>query len=112
MTLQVKDCLKQNEELRETLDKLRTEQAKGLPELLYRDGVNETTSTASTTEVFSLKVSGWFKDKVSNSFCYVNVNQGRASPITTQQTYKSDRWDYQDEPFNNLLKILNTTLGF
>lgn len=52
---QVKDCLKQNEELRETLDKLRTEQAKGLPELLYRDGVNETTSTASTAEVFSLK---------------------------------------------------------
>merc|ERR1712183_903472 len=44
-----------NEELRETLDKLRTEQAKGLPELLYRDGVNETTSTASTAEVFSLK---------------------------------------------------------
>lgn len=53
----MKDCLKQNEELRETLDKLRTEQAKGLPELLYRDGANETTSIASTTEVFSLKVS-------------------------------------------------------
>lgn len=105
MALQVKDCLKQNEELRETLDKLRTEQA-GLPESLYTDGVNETTSIASsTTEVFSLKVSGWFKDKVSNSFCYVDVNWGRASPITTEQTY-------QDEPFNNLLKILNTTLVF
>lgn len=58
MTLQVKDCLKQNEELRGTLDKLRTEQAKGLPES-YRDGVNETGPAPTTTEVLSLKVSGW-----------------------------------------------------
>lgn len=54
---QVKDCLKQNEELRGTLDKLRTEQAKGLPGT-YRDGVNETGPAPTTTEVLSLKVSG------------------------------------------------------
>lgn len=57
MTLQVKDCLKQNEELRESLDKLRTEQARGLPES-YKEGVDETGSSAFTAEVLSLKVSG------------------------------------------------------
>lgn len=55
----MKECLKQNEELRGTVDKLRTEWARGIPES-YRDGVNETGSSASTTEILSLQVSGDF----------------------------------------------------
>ncbi|KAJ6691828.1 hypothetical protein OIU79_013750 [Salix purpurea] len=61
---QLKDCLKQNEELRAILDKLRTEQANVLSndrEILrgsteiQRDGVTETGSQAYATEIFSLK---------------------------------------------------------
>ncbi|KAF9675399.1 hypothetical protein SADUNF_Sadunf09G0028400 [Salix dunnii] len=60
---QLKDCLKQNEELRAILDKLRTEQANVLSndrEILgssaerQRDGVTETGSQ-DATEIFSLK---------------------------------------------------------
>ena len=63
--MQLKDCLKQNEELRAILDKLRTEQANVLSndrEILgssaerQRDGVTETGSQAYATEIFSLKV--------------------------------------------------------
>jgi hypothetical protein len=63
--LQLKDCLKKNEELRVMLDKLRTEQAKVLSndrEILggsaerHRDGVTETGSQAHATEILSLKV--------------------------------------------------------
>lgn len=64
--LQLKDCLKQNKELREVLDKLRTEQANvfssnnremltGLKE--PHRGVNETGSQTYTFEILSLKVS-------------------------------------------------------
>ncbi|KAJ6715972.1 hypothetical protein OIU74_008666 [Salix koriyanagi] len=61
---QLKDCLKQNEELRAILDKLRTEQSNVLSndrEILggsaeiQRDGVTETGSQAYATEIFSLK---------------------------------------------------------
>ncbi|KAJ7947585.1 myosin heavy chain-related [Quillaja saponaria] len=51
---QVKECLKQNEELRGTLDKLRTEQAKAFPDSSKYDTV-EIGSSASTTEMLSLK---------------------------------------------------------
>ena len=63
--LQLKDCLKKNEELRVMLDKLRTEQANLLSndrEILggsaerHRDGVTETGSEARATEILSLKV--------------------------------------------------------
>lgn len=54
-TSQVKDCLKQNEELRGILDKLRTEQAKGFVEP-HNSGVHETSSPAFTAEIISLKV--------------------------------------------------------
>lgn len=50
------DCLKQNEELRGILDKLRTEQAKGLLGS-HNNGANETGSSEYTTEVLSIKVS-------------------------------------------------------
>lgn len=53
--MQVKDCLKQNEELRGILDKLRTEQAKIFVEP-HRDGIDESGSSTYPTEVLSLKV--------------------------------------------------------
>lgn len=59
-TLQVKDCLKQNEELREILDKLRTEQASLLStntqKIMRGLAVNETNSQSYATEILSLKV--------------------------------------------------------
>lgn len=51
---QVKDCLKQNEELRGILEKLRTEQAKGFVDL-HNAGLNQTDSPAYTSEIISLK---------------------------------------------------------
>lgn len=56
VNLQVKDCLKQNEELRGILDKLRTDQAKGLLDS-HNNGSNKTGSAEYTTEVLSIKVS-------------------------------------------------------
>lgn len=53
--MQVKDCLKQNEELRGILDNLRTEQAKVFVEP-HKDEVDNTGSSPYTTEVLSLKV--------------------------------------------------------
>lgn len=55
VNLQVKDCLKQNEELRGILDKLRTDQAKGLLDS-HNNGSNKTGSAEYTTEFFSIKV--------------------------------------------------------
>ena len=50
--MQLLECLKQNEELRGILDKLRMEQARSLP-----DGAHEIGSSASTAEMASMKVS-------------------------------------------------------
>lgn len=55
LNFQVKDCLKQNEELRGILDKLRIEQAKGFVEP-HDAGINQTGSPAYTAEIISLKV--------------------------------------------------------
>lgn len=73
----MKDCLKQNEELRGTVDKLRTERARGIPES-YRDGVNETGSSASTTEILSLQVSDDLMVGDSIPLFYVDI---RTSPM-------------------------------
>ncbi|GAU17293.1 hypothetical protein TSUD_110100, partial [Trifolium subterraneum] len=51
---QVMECLKQNEELRGILEKLRVEQANGLPDS-FKNGVHEVGSSTSTREVASLK---------------------------------------------------------
>jgi hypothetical protein len=53
--LQVMECLKQNEELRGILEKLRVEQANGVPDS-FKNGVHEVGSSTSTGEVASLKV--------------------------------------------------------
>lgn len=49
------ECLKQNEELRGILDKVRIEQAKGLPDS-FKSGAYENSSSTSTVEVSFLKV--------------------------------------------------------
>ena len=51
----MKDCLKQNEELRGVLDKLRTEQAKAFVEPLNA-AANQAGSSAYSAEIISLKV--------------------------------------------------------
>ncbi|TKY48389.1 hypothetical protein E2542_SST25807 [Spatholobus suberectus] len=51
---QVMECLKQNEELRGILDKLRMEQARGLPDS-SKNGAHEITSLASTEEMAFMK---------------------------------------------------------
>lgn len=59
--LQVMECLKQNEELRGILDKLRMEQASGLPVPdSFKNGGHEIGSSTSTGEMASLKVSNIF----------------------------------------------------
>lgn len=59
--LQVKDCLKQNEELRGVIDRLRADQAREALKCTvesHGDGVNEISSQppAYTSEILSLKV--------------------------------------------------------
>ncbi|XP_061337951.1 uncharacterized protein LOC133284856 isoform X2 [Gastrolobium bilobum] len=51
---QVMECLKQNEELRGILEKLRMEQARGLPDS-FKNGAHEIGSSASTGEMASMK---------------------------------------------------------
>lgn len=67
--MQVKDCLRQNEELRAMLDKLRMEQdnistlsENSIPRHLLdsnKDLGDETTPQANPDEVISLKVGSW-----------------------------------------------------
>ncbi|KAI4352654.1 hypothetical protein L6164_006885 [Bauhinia variegata] len=51
---QVKECLKQNEELRGILDNLQLEQARGLPDS-FKNGANEIGSSVPASEMLSLK---------------------------------------------------------
>lgn len=71
LTMQVKDCLKQNEELRGILDNLRTEQAKAFVEPL-KNGVDNTGSSPYTTEVLTLKV-GCRLNAAFVWYCYVHT---------------------------------------
>lgn len=66
--LQVKDCLKQNEELRRILDNLRTEQAS----LLSKNGSGaiQTGSQGNTTEILSLKVSLFRRENLMTCIAY------------------------------------------
>ncbi|GMY11004.1 calponin homology domain-containing protein DDB_G0272472 [Fagus crenata] len=93
---QVKDCLKQNEELRGTLDKLRTEQAGGFPES-YRDGVNKTGSSASTTEVLSLQGQ-------------VAKEQSRAEALSAEVMQLSARLQQVTQAYNGLARVYKPVL--
>ncbi|KAF5470502.1 hypothetical protein F2P56_011009 [Juglans regia] len=93
---QVKDCLKQNEELRGTLDKLRTEQAKGLPGT-YRDGVNETGPAPTTTEVLSLKVQ-------------LAHEQSKAEALSAEVMQLSARLQQLSQAYNGLASLYKPVL--
>ncbi|KAK7857582.1 hypothetical protein CFP56_017070 [Quercus suber] len=93
---QVKDCLKQNEELRETVDKLRTERARGIPES-YRDGVNETGSSASTTEILSLQGQ-------------LGKEQSRAEALSAEVMQLSVRLQQITQAYNGLARVYKPVL--
>ncbi|XP_040993993.1 paramyosin isoform X2 [Juglans microcarpa x Juglans regia] len=93
---QVKDCLKQNEELRGTLDKLRTELAKGLPGT-YRDGVNETGPAPTTTEVLSLKVQ-------------LAHEQSKAEALSAEVMQLSARLQQLSQAYNGLASLYKPVL--
>ncbi|KAB1225856.1 hypothetical protein CJ030_MR1G005219 [Morella rubra] len=91
---QVKDCLKQNEELRESLDKLRTEQARGLPES-YKEGVDETGSSAFTAEVLSLKGQ-------------LAKEQSKAEALSAEVMQLSARLQQVTQAYNGLIGLLES----
>ncbi|KAK4606626.1 hypothetical protein RGQ29_000744 [Quercus rubra] len=93
---QVKDCLKQNEELRGTVDKLRTERARGIPES-YRDGVNETGSSASTTEILSLQGQ-------------LGKEQTRAEALSAEVMQLSARLQQITQAYNGLARVYKPVL--
>lgn len=93
---QVKDCLKQNEELRGTVDKLRTERARGIPES-YRDGVNETGSSASTTEILSLQGQ-------------LGKEQSRAEALSAEVMQLSARLQQITQAYNGLARVYKPVL--
>nr|XP_023910913.1 calponin homology domain-containing protein DDB_G0272472 [Quercus suber]POF12170.1 hypothetical protein CFP56_29598 [Quercus suber] len=93
---QVKDCLKQNEELRETVDKLRTERARGIPES-YRDGLNETGSSASTTEILSLQGQ-------------LGKEQSRAEALSAEVMQLSVRLQQITQAYNGLARVYKPVL--
>ncbi|CAN6696036.1 unnamed protein product [Malus baccata var. baccata] len=87
----VKDCLKHNEELRGTLDKLRTDQAKGLSE--SHDGrANDLGSAAYTTEVLSIK------DQLAKE-------QSRAEALSAEVLQLSARLQQATQAFNELARL-------
>ncbi|KAG6629159.1 paramyosin [Carya illinoinensis] len=93
---QVKDCLKQNEDLRGTLDKLRTEQTKGLPGS-YKDGVNETGPAPTTTEVLSLKVQ-------------LAHEQSKAEALSAEVMQLSARLQQLSQAYNGLASLYKPVL--
>ncbi|PON82683.1 myosin heavy chain-like protein [Trema orientale] len=97
---QVKDCLKQNEELRGILDKLRTEQAKGFVEP-HNAGVNETGSPAYTYEIISLKV---------GSSGQVAKEQSRAEALSADVLQLSARLQQTTQAYNSLARLYQPVL--
>ncbi|CAB4282379.1 unnamed protein product [Prunus armeniaca] len=93
---QVKDCLKQNEELRGTLDKLRTDQAKGMPES-HEGRDNETGSAAYTTEVLSIK------DQLAKE-------QSRAEALSAEVLQLSARLQQSTQAYNGLARLYKPVL--
>ncbi|KAB2606976.1 myosin-11-like [Pyrus ussuriensis x Pyrus communis] len=88
---QVKDCLKHNEELRATIDRLRTDQSKGLLES-QEGGANETGSAAYTTEVLSIK------DQLAKE-------QSRAEALSAEVLQLSARLQQATQAYNGLARL-------
>lgn len=93
---QVKDCLKHNEELRATIDKLRTDQSKGLLES-QEGGANETGSAAYTTEVLSTK------DQLAKE-------QSRAEALSAEVLQLSARLQQATQAYNGLARLYKPVL--
>ncbi|XWS71640.1 hypothetical protein CRYUN_Cryun03dG0155500 [Craigia yunnanensis] len=93
---QVKDCLKQNEELRRVLDNLRTEQASLLTKNgslgFNKGGVIETDSQANTTEIFSLKGQ-------------LVQEQSRADSLSAEVMQLSARLQQATQAYNSLARL-------
>ncbi|CAK7331420.1 unnamed protein product [Dovyalis caffra] len=103
---QLKDCLKQNEELRAILDKLRTEQVSVLSndrEILrgsaekHIDGVTETGSQAYATEIFSLKGQ-------------LAKEQSRAEALTAEVMQLSAKLQQATQAYNGLARLYKPVL--
>ncbi|XP_015873857.3 uncharacterized protein LOC107410889 [Ziziphus jujuba] len=93
---QVKDCLKQNEELRGILDKLRTEQAKIFVEP-HRDGIDESGSSTYPTEVLSLKGQ-------------LAKEQSRAEALSSEVLQLSARLQQATQAYNGLARLYQPVL--
>ncbi|XP_050236381.1 uncharacterized protein LOC126686390 [Mercurialis annua] len=104
---QLKECLKQNEELRGVLAKMRTEQAnllssggreflKNAPER-YSNGVNETDSQSYTTEVISLK------GELANE-------QNRAEALSAEVLKLSSKLQEATQAYNGLTRLYKPVL--
>ncbi|GMI97132.1 hypothetical protein like AT5G59210 [Hibiscus trionum] len=100
---QVKDCLKQNEELRRVLDNLRTEQASLLSKngslgvLKGGAGATETDSQASTTEILSLKGQ-------------LVQEQSRADSLSAEVMQLSARLQQATQAYNSLARLYKPVL--
>ncbi|KAJ6755314.1 hypothetical protein OIU79_027847 [Salix purpurea] len=103
---QLKDCLKQNEELRVMLDKLRTEQANVLSndrKILggsaerHRDGVTETGSQAHATEILPLKGQ-------------LAKEQSRAEALSAEVMHLSAELQQATQAYNGLARLYKPVL--
>ncbi|XP_021278567.1 A-kinase anchor protein 9 [Herrania umbratica] len=98
---QVKDCLKQNEELRRVLDNLRTEQARLLSKsgslAFHSGGVTGTGSQASTTEILSLKGQ-------------LVQEQSRADSLSAEVMQLSARLQQATQAYNSLARLYKPVL--
>ncbi|XP_021894608.1 centrosomal protein of 164 kDa [Carica papaya] len=98
---QVKDCLKQNEELREILDKLRTEQASLLStntqKIMRGLAVNETNSQSYATEILSLKGQ-------------LAKEQSRAEELSAQVMHLSAQVQQTTQAYSGLARIYKPIL--
>lgn len=104
---QLKDCLKQNEELRAILDKLRTEQANAIPlnntgmlrstAESYGDGINESSSQAYTTEIFSLKGQ-------------LAIEQSKAEALSAEVMQLSAKLQEASQAYNGLARLYKPVL--
>ncbi|XP_062085050.1 autophagy-related protein 23 [Humulus lupulus] len=92
---QVKDCLRQNEELRGILDELRIKQAKGFVE--PHAGVNEAGSPAYTAEIISLK-------------SQVAKEQSRAETLSADVLQLSARLQQATQAYNSLARLYQPVL--
>ncbi|XP_022148340.1 tropomyosin [Momordica charantia] len=93
---QVKDCLKQNEVLRQIIDELRTEQAKSLP-VSHKDGATATESPPFTAEYLSLKGQ-------------LAKEQSRAESLSSEVLQLSTRLQQATQAYNGLARLYKPVL--